>query len=127
MTPTKLSKFTTFFHFFFNNYLYPLLAWSFFRIQGLGRIQSGAVLLYREYLNLGRKRSSREKKPLKKTKPKVKWHTMNVNLILTKYYEDQQKPGKKTKPICWSNSLFLSEKSMIPNYIKICKTKPIGK
>ncbi len=52
------------------------LAWSFCRtlsstnrvsavIQGLGRIQNGAVLLYCEYLNLGRKRSSRKKKPLK--------------------------------------------------------------
>ncbi len=50
--------------------LIPFLARSFCRIQGLGRIQNGAVLLYREYLNLGRKRSSRKKNPLKKTKPK---------------------------------------------------------
>ncbi len=50
--------------------LIPFLARSFFRIQGLGRIQNGAVLLYCEYLNLGRKRSSRKKNPLKKTKPK---------------------------------------------------------
>ncbi len=55
---------------FLMNYdLFPFLARSFFRIQGLGRIQSGAVLLYCEYLNLGRKRSSRKKNPLKKTKP----------------------------------------------------------
>ncbi len=55
---------------FLMNYdLFPFLARSFFRIQGLGRIQNGAVLLYREYLNLGRKRSSRKKNPLKKTKP----------------------------------------------------------
>ncbi len=45
--------------------IFPFLARSFCRIQGLGRIQNGAVLLYREYLNLVRKRSSREKKPLK--------------------------------------------------------------
>ncbi len=66
-------------------------------------------------------------KSRKKTKPKVKLTKMIVTKVLTMNYEDQQKPGKKTKPICWSKSLFLSQKSMIPNYIKICKTKPIGK
>ena len=51
--------------------LIPLLAQSFLRAQGLGRIQSGAVLLYCEYLNLGRIRSNREKdSPKYKTKPK---------------------------------------------------------
>jgi hypothetical protein len=63
----------------------------------------------------------------KKTKPIDKWYTMIVTKVLTSIYEDQRIPGKKTKPICCSNSLFLSQKSMIPNYIKICKTKPIGK
>jgi len=61
------------------------------------------------------------KKTAKKTKPKVKWYTMNVTKVLTNFYEDQQKPGQKTKPICCSNSLFLSEKPMIPNYIKYAK------
>ena len=46
---------------------------------------------------------------------------MNINLILTKNYEEQQKPGKKTKPIYCSNSLILSEKSMIPSYKKYAK------
>ncbi len=46
---------------------------------------------------------------------------MNVTKVLTKYYEDQQKPSKKTKPICCSNSLILSEKSMIPSYKKYAK------
>ena len=41
---------------------------------------------------------------------------MTVTKVLTNYYEDQQKPGRKTKPIYWTNSLFLSEKSMIPSY-----------
>ncbi len=44
----------------------PFLAWSFCRIQGLGRIQNGSVPMYCEYLNLGSKRSSRKKKPLKR-------------------------------------------------------------
>ena len=63
---------------FMNNTLFPLLARifglltlnsllarSFFRIQGLGRIQNGAVLLYCEYLNVGRKRSSQPKETTK--------------------------------------------------------------
>ena len=48
------------------NTIILFLARSFFRIQGLGRIQNGAVPMYREYLNLSRKRSSRQKKPLKR-------------------------------------------------------------
>ena len=57
----------------------------------------------------------------KKTKPKVKWYKMYVTKVLTKDYEDQQKPGQKTKPIYRSNSLFLSQKSMIPSYKKYAK------
>ena len=54
-------------NFFLMNYnIIPFLARSFFRIQGLGRIQNGSVPMYCEYLNLGRKRSSRKKKPLKR-------------------------------------------------------------
>ena len=30
-----------------------------------------------------------------KTKPKVKWLKMTVTKVLTKNYEDQQKPAKK--------------------------------
>ena len=80
---------------FINNYPFPFLAQSFLRAQGLGSAESGIVLsyagpglsrirsdrekesprsesyyMYCEYLNLGRKRSSRKKTPLKKTKPK---------------------------------------------------------
>ena len=51
--------------YFMNNDLFPILARSFCRIQGLGRIQNGAVLSYCEYLNLGRKRSSRTKETAK--------------------------------------------------------------
>ncbi len=36
-------------------------------------------------------------------------------------YEDQQKPGKKTKPIYWTKTLILSEKPMIPSYKKYAK------
>jgi hypothetical protein len=57
----------------------------------------------------------------KKTKPKVKLTKMNITKVLTNCYEDQQKPCKKTNPICCSNSLFLSEKPMIPSYIKYAK------
>jgi hypothetical protein len=46
---------------------------------------------------------------------------MNVNIVLTNCYEDQQKPGKKTKPIISAKSLFLSEKSMIPSDINYAK------
>ena len=46
---------------------------------------------------------------------------MNVNKVLTKNYEDQQKSDKKTSPICWTKSLILSEKPMIPNYKKYAK------
>ena len=45
--------------------IFPFLARSFCRIQGLGRIQSGGVLSYCEYLNLGRKRCSRPKETAK--------------------------------------------------------------
>ena len=45
--------------------LIPLLAQSFLRAQGLGRIQNGSVLLYCEYLNLGRIRSNHPKEPPK--------------------------------------------------------------
>ena len=53
------------------NCLYQFLARSFFRIQGLGRIQNAGVQVYCEALNIGRKRRSREKKPLKKSKAKA--------------------------------------------------------
>ncbi len=43
-----------------------------------------------------------------KTKPKVKLLKMNVTKVLTKNYEDQQKPAKKTKPIYWTKTLILS-------------------
>ena len=43
----------------------PFLARSFFRIQGLGSAESGAVLEYCEHFGPARKRSSREKKPPK--------------------------------------------------------------
>ena len=49
---------------------------------------------------------------------------MYVTEVLTKNYEDQQKPAKKqtqSNPIFWTKALFLSEKSMIPNYIKYAK------
>jgi len=61
------------------------------------------------------------KKTAKKTNPKVKLPKITVNIVLTMNYEEQQKPGKKTKPIFWSKSLILSEKSMIPNYKKYAK------
>ena len=48
-------------------------------------------------------------------KPIGKLLKMNVNIVLTKNYEGQQKSDKKTNPICWTKSLILSEKSMIPN------------
>jgi len=51
-----------------NNLIF-FLARSFFRIQGLGRIQNAGVQVYCEALNIGRKRRSREKKPLKITNP----------------------------------------------------------
>jgi len=57
----------------------------------------------------------------KKTKPIDKWYTMNVNIVLTKNYEDQRISDKKTKPIYWTKTLILSEKSMIPNYKKYAK------
>ena len=53
-----------------------------------------------------------------KTNPIVK---VNINTVLTNNYEDQRISGKKTTPICCSNSLILSEKSMIPNYKKYAK------
>ncbi len=99
--------------FFTNNDLFPFLARSFFRIQGLGRIQNGAVLLYREYLNLGRKRSSRKKNPLKKTKPK----------------QTQNKP-KRTQFFggFWRKNFNFSLKMRIfDKFYKtfLCKTNPI--
>jgi len=91
---------------FLMNYdLFPFLARSFFRIQGLGRIQNGAVLLYCEYLNLGRKRSSRKKNPLKKTKP----------------FQSQ------TKPFFQRPNFNLSPKTTIFDKFRktfLCKTKP---
>jgi hypothetical protein len=59
--------------------------------------------------------------PKMKTNPIDKLLKMNVNILLTTNYEDQQKPGKKTKPICWSKTLFLSQKPMIPIYKKYAK------
>ena len=63
-------------------------------------------------------RELRGETPEKKTKPIDK---VNLNIGLTKDYEDQRMPGKKTNPICCSKALFLSEKSMIPSYIKYAK------
>jgi len=46
------------------------------------------------------------KKTAIKTKPKVKWYTMNVNIVLTKNYEDQQKPEKKQTQFIVQNPCF---------------------
>ena len=51
-------------------YLYPILAQSFLRAQGLGSAESGIVLLYSEHFGLSRIRRAREKEsPKRKTKP----------------------------------------------------------
>ena len=86
--------------------LIPLLAQSFLRAQGLGSAESGIVLLYREYLNLGRKRSSRKKNPLKKTNPK----------------------RTQSNPIFWRPNPILSPKTGIfDKFTKtfLCKTNPM--
>ena len=94
-------------NFFLMNYnIIPFLARSFFRIQGLGRIQNGSVPMYCEYLNLGRIRRDREKEsPKSKTKP----------------------IQSQTKPIFWRPNPILSPKMRIfDKFMKtfLCKTKP---
>jgi len=53
-----------------------------------------------------------------KNKPKSQ---VALTIVLTNNYQDQRIPGQKTKPICCSKTLFLNEKSMIPNYKNYAK------
>ena len=67
---------------------FPLLAQSFLRAQfmpkvGLGRIQNGGVLLYCEYLNLGRIRRDR-KKESPKNEQKPRYDTKLTKICKTK-------------------------------------------
>ena len=88
--------------------LIPFLARNFGSAQGVCLPDTGYVLSYIEDVRTGKNNAVIAKKNRQETKPIDKWYTMNVNIVLTKNYEDQQKPGKKTNPICCSNSLFLS-------------------
>ena len=72
MKTIQLTKYKTFFYFFFNNKLlsFLVLAQSFLRAQGLGSAESGIVLSYAGP-GPSRKRRDREKEsPKYKTNPK---------------------------------------------------------
>jgi hypothetical protein len=93
--------------FLMNNRLFPILAQSFLRAQGLGSAESAGVLLYIEHFGLCRKRSDRKKdSPKCKTKPKQ----------------------TQTKPIFWRSIFDFSPKTDIFDKFRttfLCKTKPI--
>ncbi len=111
------------------------LAWCFFRIQGLVRIQNGSVSLYCEYLNLGRKRSSREKKPLKSESYYM--YSEHFGLCRKRRDREKESPKCKTKPFQSHSKPFFSRSNfdfspkmrIFDNFRKtfLCKTKPIYK
>jgi hypothetical protein len=95
--------------FLMNNRLFPILAQSFSRAQGLGSAESGIVLLYSEHFGLCRKRSDR-----KKESPKCKTNPIQ----------------SQTKPIFWRSIFDFSQKTRIFDKFRtyfLCKTKPISK
>jgi hypothetical protein len=90
-----------------NNYLFPILAQSFSRVQGLGSAESGVVWLYSEHFGLSRERRNREKEsPKYKTNPKQ----------------------TQSNPIFWTPNFNFSPKMRIFDKFRktfLCKTKPI--
>jgi len=96
-------------------YLFPILAQSFLRAQGLGSAESGIVLLYSEHFGLSRKRRDREKEsPKNKTKPKqtqskpIFWRSIfNFSLKMRILDNFRQHFLCKTKPICFYPALTL--------------------
>ncbi len=54
MKTIQLTNYKTLFYFFFNNYLFPFLAQSFLRVQGVCLPDTGYVLSYIEDVRSGK-------------------------------------------------------------------------
>ena len=116
MTPNQLLKYMTFFYFFFNIYLSPLLAQSFSPAQGVCLPDTGYVLSYIEDVRTGKNNAVIAKKNRQNTKPRNIQNKANSKPIQS-----------QTKPIFWRSNPILSPKMRIfDKFMKtfLCKTKP---